>query len=241
MCLWKCAASFSLSNMTSSDSHIFRVSYSAELRCDFIKSNQEKFISFYRYAIEHDSNKTFFSFRYSPFLWKREAPRRGGRKASDGWDKNINFGFCASPQVTVIHATSAEVPAEIARATLPNSSSEVDVRRRLSDRHLLTSYLVFNLKKEKKSNQQRREITQKSFEHAHSTGAIKIYLLARESRTFCQKKNLKIGFFFRGFSVIPPAIESDSCVVSRFEVQFSIKKKSEQNSRRRRTTESGSW
>lgn len=40
---------------------------------DFIKSNQEKFISFYRYAIEHDSNKTLFL----------------GRKASDGGDKNI--------------------------------------------------------------------------------------------------------------------------------------------------------
>lgn len=49
-----------------------------QLLCfDFIKSNQEKFISFYRFAIEHDSNKTF-SFR---------------RKASDGGDKNTKFGF----------------------------------------------------------------------------------------------------------------------------------------------------
>lgn len=33
-----------------------------QLLCfDFIKSNQEKFISFYRFAIEHDSNKTFSS------------------------------------------------------------------------------------------------------------------------------------------------------------------------------------
>lgn len=47
---------------------------------DFIKSNQGKFISFYRYAIEQqNSNKTLFQ----------------RRKASDVGDKNINSLCCA--------------------------------------------------------------------------------------------------------------------------------------------------
>lgn len=48
---------------------------------DFIKSNQEKFISFYRYAIEHDSNKTFSCFFFL-FKWKSE--KKSGKRLMVG-------------------------------------------------------------------------------------------------------------------------------------------------------------